>query len=215
MFKNTILSMSVIMMLAIAFPTYAVSNIINAPDEAWVNTTTNMAYIFLEGGKFKSFTLNDNTWVTNGDGNYQIKGNSLSLDKYSFLYSIKDNTLTFIINDTPYEYTRTQSFNQNPDNSATHLDKRLILSDSHAWIQDDTTLSGYIFKPDGTYTYYWGSKFVISSEGTWSTNDNTLTYITNDNISKSDAYSISGDTLTITNRFGDSNVYTSKPIPSN
>ena len=215
MIKKTVLIVSVVMMMAILSPRYAVSSIVNAPDEAWINTTINMAYIFLENGKYKSFTLKDNSWVTNGDGNYQVKGNSISLDKYSFLHSIKDNTLTFTIDGTPYEYTRTPSFSLNSDTSSAQIDKNLILPAGQAWIQDDVTLSGYIFKPDGTYAYYWGNKFVISSEGTWSTSESTLTYVNSDNISKSDTYRISGDTLTITNRFGDSNVYIKKIIPSN
>jgi hypothetical protein len=95
------------------------------------------------------------------------------------------------------------------------LDERLILTDGQAWICNDVTLSGYVFYADGTYTFNWGSNFVVSTEGTWSASGNTLTlfYYAAPNGQRY-TYSISGNSLTVTNAFGDATVYTKGTPPS-
>ena len=187
------------------------NSVINAADEAWVNNTNKMAYIFLADGKYKSYTLS-NTWVSNGDGTYKVEGTSLTFDKTAYPFTVDSNTLTLTISGTAYSYTKTKPFTPGAASSA-QLDGKLVLADGQVWVQEDITLSGYIFMTDGTYTYYWGNNFSVSSQGTWSTSGNTLTIIAKDIDPQNYSYSISGTTLTITNRFGDANAYDKRTKP--
>jgi hypothetical protein len=92
---------------------------------------------------------------------------------------------------------------------AGELDENLVLPDGYAWVDGGEYPSGYIFKADGTYSYHWGDKFTVTSEGTWATSNGRLTMTG----SSTYTYTVSGDTLTTTS-FGDDTVYTKQLIPS-
>jgi hypothetical protein len=89
-------------------------------------------------------------------------------------------------------------------------DENLILPEGQAWVQEGNSISGYIFKADGTFSYHWGDKFTVSSEGTWFTSGGKLTMSN----SSAQTYTVSGDTLTLKSALGGEDVYTKKPIPS-
>ncbi|MDR0964212.1 MAG: hypothetical protein LBM60_06325 [Clostridium sp.] len=86
-------------------------------------------------------------------------------------------------------------------------DEALVSPDGQAWL--DEYDSGYIFNADGTFSYY--AFGMVSFEGTWYTSGTTLN-MTDDSPS---TYSVSGDTLTLVDYFGDAYDYTLKTIPSN
>jgi len=188
------------------------NNIVSASGEAWVNNSTNIAYIFQDGGTYKSYTLNNGAWISNGDGTYKIAGTSLTLDGTAYPYSIEGNNLILTISGSKYTYAK-QPFTP-IGTTAEESDKNLVLSSSQAWVEkDDVATTGYIFNSDGTYTYHWGDEFPVSSQGTWSTSGSTLTIKANDVDAQSYTYKISGDKLTITNAFGDSHTYTKQVKP--
>jgi len=91
-------------------------------------------------------------------------------------------------------------------------DEKLVLPNGQAWVMQDITTSGYIFKLDGTYGYYDGS-WQLQSDGTWSTNGNTLTIVQTGISPNNVTYSVSDGKFTITTRFGDVYVYNQMPVP--
>ena len=183
--------------------------IINAADEAWTNANTNTAYIFLADGSYTQYTFDNNKWLLNGNGSYKINGKSLTLNAVSHPFSINGNSLKITVSGTEYTYTKTKPFS-----IGFEIDEELILPEGQAWVQNDITLSGYIFKSDGTYSYHWGSNWTPTSSGTWSAKGNTLTIIQTGISPYRYTYSVSGGKLTMTNPFGDVYVYNQMPIPN-
>ncbi|MDR2926847.1 MAG: DUF5018 domain-containing protein [Cytophagaceae bacterium] len=94
-------------------------------------------------------------------------------------------------------------------------DANLILPDGQAWVMDGTggTSSGYIFKGDGTYGYYWGT-WTLTSQGTWSTSGNSLTINQTGVGAQRYTYTVANGTFTMKNAFGDEYVYLKKAAPS-
>ena len=93
------------------------------------------------------------------------------------------------------------------------LDEKLILPNGQAWVMQDVTTSGYIFKSDCKYDYYDGT-WKLQSDGTWSTSGNTLTIIQTGISPSNCTYSVSGGKLTMTTRFGDVYVYNQMAVPN-
>jgi hypothetical protein len=185
-------------------------NIMNAADESWINTDINMAYVFLEHNTFKQYNRPAGTWVLYDEVAYRVNGTSVSIDNTTYQFSVSGNSLTFTVSGSPYSYTRTKPFSI--DSGTSQVNEKLVLSEGQAWVMDDITLSGYIFKSDGTYVYYDGT-WEPQSEGTWSTGGNTLTIIQQGISPAHYTYNISGNTLTITNYFGDAYTYTRMARP--
>jgi hypothetical protein len=161
------------------------------------------------------------------NGGSQVTGYEVTLDnwatKVTRTASQRFYTFTGLTNGTPYTF-KVRAVNANgtgaestvtatPTAPVGQLDPALILPEGQAWIMSGAALSGYIFKADGSYGYYWGSQFTLSTEGNWSTNGNKLT-ITNYSGSKPYTYSVANGTLTMTNAFGDTEIYTQMPIPN-
>ena len=99
-----------------------------------------------------------------------------------------------------------------PGSVTQQLDEKLILPDGQAWVMQDITTSGYIFKANGTYVYYDGT-WQPQSNGTWSTNGNKLTIVQTGISPYNYTYNVSGGKLTMTNPFGDVYVYNQMSIP--
>ena len=180
------------------------NSIVNAVDEAWINTSINMAYVFLANNTYKQYNRPSSTWLPYDEGTYQVSGTLITIDNSSYQFSLSGNSLTFTVSGTPYSYTRTKPFSIGSGTG--QVDEKLVLSDGQAWVMDDITLSGYIFKSDGTYVYYDGT-WKPQSDGTWSTSGSTLTIIQTGISPYNYTYSISSGTLTMTNPFGDKYVY--------
>jgi hypothetical protein len=93
------------------------------------------------------------------------------------------------------------------------LDQRLILPEGQAWVMQGVTTSGYIFKADGTYSFYDGT-WQLQSGGTWSTGGTTLTVVQTGIDPYNFTYSVSGGKLTLTTRFGDVYEYNQMAVPN-
>ena len=166
------------------------------------------------------------TWeVPSDDGGTAITGYVVTSDnwatKVTKTVSELSHTYTGLTNDTEYEF-KVRAVNVKGEGAESakkakpegvQLDQNLILPEGQAWVQNDISISGYIFKSDGTYAYHWGD-WSNTSTGTWSTKGSTLT-LTQEGIDpRNFTYVISGNNLTITNAFGDANAYIKSPIPS-
>lgn len=195
------------------------ASIVNAADEAWVNTNGSPAYIFKADGTYTSYQLAD-TWVSNGDGTYTIDETSLTLDGTTYPVFIDGNSFTLTISGNQYTYEKTQPFTPSGEETpALEHDEKLVLPDGQAWVMEDIILSGYIFHADGTYEYYAANWTTPQSEGTWSTSGDsyTETNVTAGAITKTITYEVSDGKLIFTQSYGsekDVYEYIQSPIPS-
>jgi hypothetical protein len=182
--------------------------ILNGADEAWTSAERNEAYVFTDIGTYTKYTLNNGIWSYSAIGSYKISGTSLTLNAVDYPFSITANSLKIKISSTEYTFARTKPF------TAGQLDDALILPDGQAWIMTEQYgSSGYIFKADGTYGYYWGT-WTLTSEGTWNTSGNSLIINQTGIGAQRYTYTVANGTLTIRNAFGDEYVYLQKSVPA-
>ena len=169
------------------------------------------------------------SWNAPSDnGGAEITGYEVTMDnwatKVTKTASERSHTFPDLTNGTQYTFkvraVNSEGAGEESTQTATpaapedgQLDQNLILPEGQAWVQNDISISGYIFKSDGTYAYHWGD-WSNTSTGTWSTKGSTLTLTQQGIDPRNYTYVISGNNLTITNAFGDADTYIKSPIPS-
>jgi hypothetical protein len=200
-------------------PADTTPSIVNDADEAWVNADNGMAYIFADGDTYKSYTKENGSWISNGDGTYKAAGTTLTLDKSDYPYSVNATTLTFTISGTDYNYNRTTPFSVTIPAVVEEHDEKLVLSGGQSWVQKTDTISdAFTFSADGSYTFHDDLEnhvWKVQSSGKWHTSGGTLYLLeyagTTYEGESYYTYKIEGDKLTLT-KLGDDIVFIADTI---
>jgi hypothetical protein len=139
-----------------------------------------------------------------------------TVDADGNVVAVKSGTATIIVTTVDGEKTASCTVTVTADGGGDTEghDTNLILPDGQAWVMDGVggTSSGYIFKADGTYGYYWGT-WTLTSQGTWSTGGNSITINQTGVGAQKYTYTVANGTFTMKNAFGDEYVYLKKAVP--
>jgi len=203
-------------------------------NEAWVACGEDVeecnGMIFKENGDLFEIIYNEDvdTWFgMAGTTTYTVSNNTITIYMLgtpvtTCTYSISGNTLTITDSDGEVvSFTKSSNLKitivgGDPGDGGTGGDNRLVVNDNEAWVgcDEDGDCEALIFKADGQFigaeynedddTYYVSPIDIT----TYTAKDGIITVYVFGIIPMSSTYSISGDTLTITDDDGEVSVYT-------
>ncbi|MDR3013191.1 MAG: hypothetical protein LBU70_08280 [Chitinispirillales bacterium] len=180
------------------------TRLINAADEAWVNSGDGVGYIFKADTTYQAIVEYGDAWIESGSGTWNTIGSFLMLSSMGHSYTMSDDGDTLIFNSVIYirQYVEVVE-------SDSGLDARLVNVAGEAWVDDWLAgeREGFILQSNGRYMWivdilidnsddvFW----VALETGTWHTDNGVLSLIDDNGEVFEDSYTVSanGDILTV------------------